>query len=189
MTLQIPLTHAVTEPEIHDGASAHVPLVRVAPSFDEFYSREYPKLVGLAYVLTGSSAVAEDLVQHACTEAHRQWSKVGTYDRPGAWVRRVIVNKSTSRFRRLRSETRALTRIAGQRVEVVEPSERSLEVWAAVRRLPTRQAQAIALLYWEDMSIATIGEVLGCSTETVKTHLKRGRATLGRELEGFGGAA
>ena len=188
MTLQTPFVRAVGRTNT-DPRSAEVPFVHVAPSFDELYRREYSTLVGLGYVLTGSTAVAEDLVQHACTEAHRQWDKIGGYDQPGAWVRRVIVNKSTSRFRRLRSETKALTRIASRRVEVVEPNERSLEVWAAVRKLPTRQAQAIALLYWEDMSIAGIADVLGCSPQTVKTHLKRGRATLGRELEHLGGAS
>ncbi len=151
-------------------------------NFDDFYAREYRKLVGLGYVLTGSRHVAEDLVQLACTEAHRRWSTVGLYDNPGAWVRRVLVNKSTSRFRRLGSEAKAMARLGNRRTEIAEPTERVTEVWQAVRSLPARQAQVIALMYWEDQSIAGIADVLDCSPETVKTHLKRARASLRPQL-------
>lgn len=155
---------------------------RAITSFDDYYRSDYRSLTGLAFVLTGSAAAAEDLCQDAFTEAHRRWHQVGQYDDPGAWVRRVLVNKSRSRFRRLTSEAKALARVRSRHVDYVEPAERSLEVWAAVRRLPKRQAQSIALLYWEDRSIAQIAEILECGTETIKTHLKRGRASLAETL-------
>lgn len=157
----------------------------VAPGFETFYAAEYRSVVGLGYVLTGSQWVAEDLAQQAFTEAHRRWDTIGTYDDPGAWVRRVMVNRSTSRFRRLTSETKALARIGSRRAETVEPTERTTEVWAAVRRLPRRQAQTIALFYWEDLSLSQIADLLECSTETVKTHLKRARASLADTLDGL----
>jgi len=34
-------------------------------------------------------------------------------------------------------------------------------VWAAVRRLPPRQAQVFALTYVEDLPIARVAEILG----------------------------
>lgn len=150
--------------------------------FDTYYRDDYRQLVGLAFVLTGSRSLAEDVCQDALTEAHRRWDTIGSYDDPGAWVRRVMVNKSRSRFRKLTSETKALTRIGARRLETVEPTERSLEVWDRVRELPRRQSQAIALFYWEDRSMAQIAEILECSEETVKTHLKRGRKALAETL-------
>ncbi len=157
---------------------------RTITSFDDYYRSDYRSLVGLAFVLTGSNTAAEDICQDALTEAHRRWATIGQYDDPGAWVRRVLVNKSRSRFRRLKSEAKAIARIGSRRLGVVEPTERSTEVWAAVRQLPKRQAQSIALLYWEDRSIAQIAEILECSPETIKTHLKRGRASLTETLGG-----
>lgn len=152
-------------------------------TFDEYYERDYRSLLGLAYVLSGSRWFAEDLVQDALTEAHKNWSKVAHYDDPGAWVRRVLVNKQTSRGRRLRTEARGMLRLAGRRQETfVSPTEPTGEVWAAVRVLPTRQAQAIALFYWEDRPIRDIASILGTSEETAKTHLKRGRAALAKSL-------
>lgn len=166
------------------GAPAE-PLLRAAETFEQYYQRDYRKLLGLAFVLTGSLGPAEDLCQEALTEAHRKWATISGYDKPGAWVRRVMVNKGSSRRRKLRSEAKALLRL-GTRAELqVEPTERTLEVWEAVRRLPERQSQAIALHYWDDLPRSDIAEILGCSDETVKTHLKRGRAALAEHLESF----
>ena len=161
----------------------------VAESFDSYYRRDYRKLVGLAYVLTGSQWAAEDLAQDALTEAHRKWSTIQDYDDPEGWVRRVMVNKSTSRVRRLRTEAKGLVRMSGRRVEQIAPTERSLEVWTAVRDLPARQSQVIALYYWEDRPIAQVAMILGMSTETVKTHLKRARASLAIKLDSHRGEA
>lgn len=154
-------------------------------TFDEYYTRDYRALVGLAYVLTGSQFAAEDLAQDALVTAHKKWDSISGYDNPGAWVRRVMVNRSTSRFRKLRTETRTLTRLRAFRQEGIEPQERNSEVWEKVRSLPPRQAQVIALYYWDDLSISQIASVLECGTETVKTHLKRGRATLSKDLAMF----
>ncbi len=162
-----------------------VPTLRASESFEDYYQRDYKKLLGLAFVLTGQQGVAEDLCQDALTEAHRNWRKIGNYDRPEAWVRRVMVNKSVSRSRRLKSEAKALLRFGSQPDRVVAPTERSLEVWEAVRALPQRQSQAIALHYWDDLPRAEIATILECSEETVKTHLKRGRVSLAETLEGF----
>lgn len=151
-------------------------------SFEAFYRKEYRSVLGLGYVLTGNRNMAEDLAQDAFAEAHRRWAHVARYDKPGAWVRRVLVNKSRSRLRRIVSETRALDVLGGRRAEVIELPERSEGVWTAVRALPRRQAQAIALRYWDGLSIGEIAEVLSCGSETVRTHLKRAKRTLATEL-------
>ena len=163
----------------------------VAPNaveaFDDYYRRDYRSLVGLAFVITGDHGTAEDLVQDALTAAHRNWSKISGYDKPGAWVRRVLVNRSTSRFRKLASETKATLRLRQEPEELIEPSDPNIEVWNAVRAIPKRQAQVIALHYWDDQTLAQIADILECGTETVKTHLKRARkslaATLGEQFD------
>jgi len=58
----------------------------------------------------------------------------------------------------------------------------SAEFWREVRRLPRRQAQAVALFYLEETSVAEIAEVLGCAESTVKVHLHRGRQALAKRL-------
>jgi RNA polymerase sigma-70 factor (ECF subfamily) len=55
-------------------------------------------------------------------------------------------------------------------------------VWEAVRALPRRQAQVVALVYLEDLSVAETAAVLGCGEGTVKTHLRRARSSLAQRL-------
>jgi len=50
--------------------------------------------------------------------------------------------------------------------------------WSAVRRLPRRQAQVVALHYGDDRTISDVAEILGCAEGTVKAHLHSARKTL-----------
>lgn len=139
-------------------------------------------MLALAYVLTGDRGVAEELTQEAFLAAHRAWGRISTYEDPGQWVRRVVANRSVSQVRRRMAEARALTRLRARPHPAVELPAHDAEFWQAVRRLPTRQAQAVALHYLEDRPVAAIADVLGISPATVKVHLHRGRAALSVSL-------
>lgn len=160
-------------------------MVRVPESFESFYRRERSYMVGLAFVLSGSRLAAEDLAQEAFTAALRNWDEVGHLDQPAAWVRKVVSNNSVSMLRRVKAEARALGRaaIGGRWAPIPDLPPASLELWSEVRRLPRRQAEAVALYYIAGLTMPEIGEVLGCSKETVNTHLRRGRSTLAQRLE------
>lgn len=153
-----------------------VPLVRSVPDFDSFYRREYPRVATLTMVLTRSRAAAEDIAQDAFLKAHRDWERVGHFDSPEGWVRRVATNLAMSRFRRLRAETKALRRIGPTTLSTMSPE--ATEFWAAVRKLPRRQAQVVALHYVEDRSVDEIADTLDITAASVKTHLQRARKTL-----------
>ena len=152
--------------------------------FDAFAGQERAALFAFAWSLTGNRAVAEDLVQDTLEQAWRNWDRVGGYDKPGAWARRVIANRATDGWRRRGREQQALGRLSGV---VAPPVEIDLPppagaFWEAVRGLPPRQAQATALHYLEDRSVADIAEMLGISEGAVKSHLHRGRLAVAREL-------
>jgi RNA polymerase sigma-70 factor, ECF subfamily len=152
-------------------------------SFDDFYAKERRAVVGFAYALSGNRWVAEDLAQDAFLAAHRDWMRIATYEDPGAWVRRVVVNLSVSAFRRRISEAKALARAAlGQSSALPELSAESAEFWRAVRSLPRRRAQVVALYYVGDLPIAEIGRILGMAPGTVKKTLHDGRRVLARKL-------
>lgn len=161
-----------------------IPLLRGVESFDSFYRRERSGLVGLAFVLSGSRLAAEDLAQEALLAAYRRWDEVGRLDQPVAWVRKVVANNSFSLLRRLRVEAKALARAAvGDRWSpITELPGPSAELWAEVRRLPRRQAETVALYYVTGLTMPEIASVLGCSKDTVNTHLRRARSTLASRL-------
>ena len=56
-------------------------------------------------------------------------------------------------------------------------------VLAALRSLPRRQREVLALRYYLDLSEAEIADTLGISAGSVKTHAHRGLATLAERLE------
>lgn len=152
-------------------------------SFEAFYEREFKDVVGLAYALSGSKLGAEDLAQEAFIKAHERWDKISGYDKPGAWVRRVVANLAISGFRRRSAERKAVSRLAGQRqqgISNLEPADE--EFWRLVRELPKKQAQATALFYFEDRPVAEIADILDCSPSTAKVHLYRGRRALADKL-------
>jgi RNA polymerase sigma-70 factor (ECF subfamily) len=164
--------------------SEHTRVDGLPETFDAFFARERDAVLGLAFALTGDRPTAEDVVQDAFLEAFRRWDRIAHYDRPGAWVRRVVANMSVSRFRRRRGELAMVARLADRQDSVVPDLPAStLAFWQAVRALPKRQAQVTALFYLEDRPIADIALILEMAEGTVKKHLHDGRKTLARTLD------
>lgn len=151
-------------------------------TYRAFYRDHFTAVCGLAISLTGDRDAGEDVAQEAFARAYREWDRVSHYDNPGAWVRRVASNLAVSRWRRVRSESRALLRLGNRRTSPVELPELDDEFWAQVRALPDQQARAVALFYVEDLSVAEVAEVLGCAEGTAKSHLHRARQTLAQRL-------
>lgn len=162
------------------------PTRRPALDFEAFYRAQYPSVVRLAYSLCGSMSIAEELAQEAFVSAHGRWRRVVWFDRPDLWVRRVVINRSISYRRREANERRAFARIRTVDEPAAEPPLADEMVWRALRELSPRQAEVLALFYVEDQPMAAVAEILGLGTETVKTHLKRGRAALAAKLDEMG---
>lgn len=147
-------------------------------NFDDFYLSEFAALVALAAFVSGSRASAEDIAQEAMLDAHRRWERIGFYDSPRGWVRRVTIQRSWKVANRRRSEhvslLRSLRRPTGD--QNTEPFDEELLV--ALRSLPDRQRAVVALHYLDDISVAETAEMLDISVGSVKTHLFRARAAL-----------
>jgi RNA polymerase sigma-70 factor (ECF subfamily) len=151
----------------------------VRADFDSFYRAELPRLIALARALCGA-AVADDVAQEAMLAAYRRWKQVRELESPAGWVRRTCANLAVSYYRRRLLELRALTRLASRPKPVLDPPDE--QFWAAVRKLPARQAQAAALRYVYELDVADIARTLEISQGSVKQHLSRARAQLVREL-------
>ncbi len=156
----------------------------LAGGFDQWYRDEYRPVLTIALALTGDVGTAEDITQEAFAAASATWNELLGHPNPSAWIRRVVANKAASWVRRLQNHRRIQQLLRNDRTpEVPLPHP---EVWAAVRRLPRRQAQVVALHYLEDRPVTDIAELLDLSPGSVKTHLSRGRANL-RAALGEGG--
>lgn len=151
-------------------------------AFDVFALAQRRALVAFAWTLTGDIGIAEDVVQDALHATWEAWDRDGGIDHPEAWARRVVANRAVDRVRRAVRERKALGLVGARPDQTVELPTTDHEFWDAVRTLPERQAQAIALHYLEDRPVAEIAEILGCAPATVKVHLHRGRRALADAL-------
>jgi RNA polymerase sigma-70 factor (sigma-E family) len=152
----------------------------------ELYREHYRSLVRLAALLLDDVAAAEEVVQDAFVQLHRSWARVHEASKRASYLRSIVMNGARSRARR---------RAAGRRLEVVsDQSAASAEtiavqhedrraVLAAMRALPDRQRECLALRYYLGLSEAEIAATLGISAGSVKTHTHRGIAALERALE------
>jgi RNA polymerase sigma-70 factor (ECF subfamily) len=151
-------------------------------SFEDFYRREFPRLLVLARALAGDLA-AEDVAQESMVVTYRDWSRISAMRSPVGYVRGICTHKAVSAMRRHLAERRAVRRAATRReVDIGQMPDPSDRFWAEVRRLPSRQAQAVALYYALDLPIAEVAATLGCAEGTVKAHLSHARTKLAPRL-------
>lgn len=142
--LDVPASASTDEP-------AAVAPVRSGPeSFESFYRRELPRLRTLGRALAGPAG--EDVAQEAMLVALRRWDTVSRLAWPTGYVRRTCLHKAVSVVRRQAVERRLLPRLLARTSDAPPvASEDAESFWAAVRELPRRQGQAVALHYALDM--------------------------------------
>lgn len=80
----------------------------VPVELEVFYMAEYPRVLGALSLYVGDAALASELAQEVFVRVCRDWPRVSTMERPGAWAHRVGMNLANSWFRRRRAEQRAL---------------------------------------------------------------------------------
>jgi RNA polymerase sigma-70 factor (sigma-E family) len=134
-------------------------------SFDALYAREARPMLRLAYLMVGSHAVAEEVVQDAFAKVYEKWHRI---DAPGAYLRTCVVNSSRRSMRRARMEGDRM-RLDGD--ATVHETE---YLHDALARLSPKQRAAIVLRYFDDRSEADIAAMLNVRPGTVKSLLSRG---------------
>ncbi len=145
--------------------------------FAEYMSARQPALLRTAYLLTGDTHTAEDLVQTALAKLYLNWDKVDRRDSLDGYVRRILVNEHNSLWRRpwKRRET-----TAEHLPEQAAPQQqgRDTDLWDFVQTLPRKQRAAVVLRYYEELSEAETAQVLGVSVGTVKSQTSRALAAM-----------
>ena len=106
----------------HD-ANVAVRADAASADFDDLFRAHYDRLVRTLTVACGDREQAADAVQEAFVKAHVRWRRIGRYDDPVGWVRRVAINQLRDEHRRTGRKRRALARLAARTHD--RPSSRS----------------------------------------------------------------
>jgi len=152
-------------------------------AFEEVVDRYGLRLLRTARLILRDEALAEDAIQETFLKA---WQRIGSLrdEDPGPWLTRIAMNESISTYRR-RHRFQALAerfgRLGGTRHEI--SSEARLDLAQALNRLTADQRAAIALRYYQDLSVEDAAAALKIPVDTLKSRLKTALRRL-RELTG-----
>ena len=152
---------------------------RPAPATDDrvaqleaLYRVEYAGMVRLAYTLLSNSAEAEEIVQDSFVEVHRRWPEIR---KPGAYLRSAVMSRCRSALqrRKMRPPYPVEQQVSGSAGELRD----------VLARLSDEQRLAVVLRNYGGYSASDIAAMLEMPAATVRSHLRRGLATLKKELE------
>lgn len=150
-------------------------------SFSSFVNARGTALMRTAFLLTGNTRDAEDLLQDVLAKTYAAWPRMRSTDAAESYVRVALPRTAATSWRRRKRE-----------VVVSDPPDRAShatdrltdrsEMWDHLRALPPRQRAVLVLRYYENLSEVEIAEALRCSTGTVKSQASKALATLRRRL-------
>ena len=135
-------------------------------------------LVRLAVLLVDDQASAEDVVQDAFVGLHRHRAQLRDPEAAVGYLRTAVVNGARSALRRRGTHRRFLQRRTSPEYPEEADSAALLAdehrtVLRAVRSLPQRQQEILALRYWSNLTEAEIAQTLGISRGAVKSQASR----------------
>ena len=146
----------------------------------------YQSLMRLAALLAGDGGTAEEVVQDAFVAMHKGWRRLRDPGNALPYLRRSVVNRSRS-VRRHRAAVPRCTPEPPRDAPSAEPQAlvrpEDSAVVDALRGLPARQREALALRYYADLSEAGTARAMGISKGAVTSHTARGMSALRTVLE------
>ena len=140
---------------------------------------------------------AEDLLQETFLRAHRQWESLKDPAALKAWLYRIATHVCYDHFRRLASpvvsallapdfdrlmESTPVNQAEPGVESLVERVEMSRCVQGIIHQLPETYRLVILLHDVHGLTNSETAQVLGCSLDTAKIHLHRGRLKLKEAL-------
>lgn len=148
--------------------------------FAGFVRANTPALLRTAYLLTGDSSSAEELVQDTFVRLYQKWDLVEQADVPLAYVRRSMANGFVNSTRRPWRREVAVEYLP-EHPDDSNPQGRlddRDELWSLLRTLPVRQRTALVMRYFHDLPDGEIAAALGCREGTVRSLISRGLAAM-----------
>lgn len=152
-------------------------------TFEEFYLGARDDCLRALVAATADLYEAEDVTAEAFARALQRWPELRHHPAPRAWVVRTALNLRTDRHRHRQRTSTVVARLAVPNVAPEPPGPIDPALLDALRGLPMRQREVIALRVLLGLSGAETARELGITTGSVGTHLHRGLAALRSRIQ------
>ena len=146
----------------------------------------YRFLFRSAWALTGSRAVAEDVVQDCFELAWRHMDQLRDRALARPWLFQILRREA---FRNLVASTdpplEPYEEGKDERVgrDSLAVAEQRMDILGAMQKLPTIHREVLRLFYFEDMSVAEMALALDVAPGTVLSRLNRARDALRQRMQ------
>lgn len=167
--------------------------------FNKLYSSTYQKVYARAKQCTKAerSEDANDLTQIVYIEAFKNIDKLSAPEATLSWLYEICYRQACKMYRGEREKRETLLATEeetvfdmAESIDVSTMPELSADQKATaeiirgiIEELPELQKMAILSFYFDEMKIEQIADMMGCSTNTVKSRIKYGRDTIKRKVE------
>ncbi|MBE7733172.1 RNA polymerase sigma factor [Devosia faecipullorum] len=153
-----------------------------ALAFAELIEAHYEGIYRSAWRWCGNRDDAEDIAQEVCVKLGRAIAGFDGRSAFSSWVYRITLNAVRDWQRAGQRRGRHLDAYS-EITPADHPAEQEAaaihgQLWAAVRRLPEKQRDAVLLVYAEELSHAEAADIMGIREATVSFHVHEARKTL-----------
>ena len=161
---------------------------RSESEFAAFAEACRPALRRTAFLMCGDWDRAADIVQEAMIRVYIAWPRLEQDHGLRAYARRAAVSVAIEQARK-RSSREVPTADPGDRLvdDAADHVADRLLLMSALAELPARQRACVVLRYYEDLSVESVAEALGCRAGTVKSQTARGLDALRAAYARHGG--
>lgn len=161
-----------------------------AQGYETLY-REYSKaMFNTSLRIVNNSADAEDIIQEAFTEAFRNIERFDYRSTFGAWIKRIVINKSINHLRDKKFKLVDISQTRTEEMELEEaPDEAETqfkveEIKKAISIMPDGYRTIFTLSAFEGYGYNEISLMLNITETTVRTQYHRARKHLLNLLKG-----
>ncbi len=157
------------------------------PALERLFDLTAARLVRYAETVSGRREDAEDALSAAMINLARHPERLAAAEQPWAYFVKMVRNETLklAESRRSRSQLVKLLQSWRSRPKVwlLPDDDWREQVQAAVKQLPSEQAEVVVLKIWEKMTFAEIAEVLGESVNTAASRYRYALEKLSRSLQ------
>jgi len=150
------------------------------PPFQTLVDAHAAELHRVCRALAGADD-GDDCFQETLIAALRSYPTLRAGSNLRAWLLTIAHRKAIDAHRR-RARRPVTVPAIESAAPVADEASESEGLWAAVRELPPKQRQAVALRFSADLDYAAIADAAGTSTEAARRNVHEGLRTLRQRL-------